>query len=84
MPARGAFHDRFQRCFGIPNALVAWDRLRSGMVEAVLARIPREHFALIFERMAANLGPLRVGFPDLRVIRVEREAPASVHGMRSP
>jgi hypothetical protein len=35
------------------------------MIQAGLARIPREHLALIFDRMAANLGLNRAGFPDL-------------------
>jgi hypothetical protein len=55
----------YDRRLGIANALVAWDRLPPGMLEAALARIPQEHFALVFDRMAANLGLHRAGFPDL-------------------
>jgi hypothetical protein len=55
----------YERCHGTANALVAWDRLPAVMVQAGLARIPREHLALIFDRMAANLGLNRAGFPDL-------------------
>jgi hypothetical protein len=35
------------------------------MLETALARIPREHLALVFDRMAGNLGLHRAGFPDL-------------------
>jgi hypothetical protein len=57
--------DTWDRCLGIANALVAWDRLPPGLVESALARIPRETLALVFDRMAANLGLNRAGFPDL-------------------
>jgi hypothetical protein len=55
----------YDRCLGTANALVAWDRLSPSMLEAALARIPGEHLALVFDRMAANLGLHRAGFPDL-------------------
>ncbi|HET6486437.1 MAG TPA: VRR-NUC domain-containing protein, partial [Spirochaetia bacterium] len=55
----------YDRCQGIANALVAWDRLPSGLLDRALTRIPPEHLALVFDRMAANLGVHRAGFPDL-------------------
>ena len=55
----------YDRCLGTTNALVAWDRLPPVALQTALARIPREHLALVFDRMAANLGVHRAGFPDL-------------------
>jgi len=58
---RGAY----DRCAGIANALVAWDRLPVDLLDAALTNVPREHIALILDRMAENLGVHRAGFPDL-------------------
>jgi len=55
----------YARCIVIANALVAWDRLTLAELQMALSRIPREHLALVFDRMAVNLGVHRAGFPDL-------------------
>lgn len=67
----------YDRCLGIANALVAWDRLPSTIVEAALARIPREHLAVVFDRMAANLGLHGAGFPDLVLFPPAGATPAA-------
>jgi VRR-NUC domain len=55
----------YDRCLGTANALVAWDRVPLAALQTALARIPREHLALVFDLMAENLGVHRAGFPDL-------------------
>ena len=72
----------YDRSFGTANALVAWDRLPPGMVEAALTRIPREHLALVFDRMATNLGLHRAGFPDL-VLFPPSEHPRGANALQS-
>lgn len=47
------------------NLLVNWSKLSEDIVKRLVATIPGQHLAVIFERMLSHLSFYRAGFPDL-------------------
>ncbi|MBF0277525.1 MAG: VRR-NUC domain-containing protein [SAR324 cluster bacterium] len=61
----------FREKMGISNTLVFWPILSEELIQLALCRIPRAHFAQIFDRLSRDLGNNRSGFPDLIIFPKE-------------
>jgi len=59
--------ETFHKKQGISNYFVHWQALDATLIQLALDRIPRQHFASVFDRMSYDLSNNRTGFPDLIV-----------------
>ncbi|AOS97719.1 VRR-NUC domain protein [Microbulbifer aggregans] len=61
----------YREKWGIANPLVAWEALSESLLELALARIPPEHWQLLFRRLLNDIEHHRNGLPDLILFPAE-------------